>query len=364
VIAGIGTLILILVGDLFPAIGTATAGSVSLLLSFLAWRFPRPDPSSGKSSEMETITLGRTGTANLPASNPFQALASLPDSEHFHGRKSELHTLIERTRSRKSTSIVGPRRIGKTWMLQYLTLVAPADLGRAYRIVTIDGLSAQFPTVIEFVGYVLQKLKDQTKSQETKARQILESALIECKQNPNKLAILERTIQRLFSMGIITVLRIDEFTGIARYKKEFNLDFFRSLRAMASDENTNLVLVIASQIPLQKTVGKVGHESGFFNIFHNIPLRPFNLDEAEEFVQSTGDEARFDDLERDYLLKLGLRGKGLRRKHWPVLLEEAGNLLWEKKLNDKNYSQLSSKTYWRKLKKEMAEIEKNLFKRG
>ena len=57
---------------------------------------------------------------------------------------------------------------------------------------------------------------------------------------------------------------------------------------MADSQNTNLVLVIVSQDPLKKIVGKVGHESGFFNIFNHIRLGSFSLEEAEDFVQTKG----------------------------------------------------------------------------
>jgi hypothetical protein len=139
--------------------------------------------------------------------------------------------------------------------------------------------------------------------------------------------------------SIIPVVCIDEFRGLfdtsdrRRYlerKKQFNLEFFKSLRVMCTSNDMNLVLVVASQDPLRKIVGRVGQTSRFFNVFNQIIVNPFNLEEAEEFVQMKGDQAQFDNVERDYMLNLSRRG-GLRGQYWPIVLESVGQLIEDDK---------------------------------
>src|SRR5260221_6633984 len=48
----------------------------------------------------------------------------LKDANEFYGRKGIRTTLVSRTSNRGSSSIVGERRIGKTWLVKYLQMVA------------------------------------------------------------------------------------------------------------------------------------------------------------------------------------------------------------------------------------------------
>jgi hypothetical protein len=241
-------------------------------------------------------------------------------------------------------------------------LVAATKLGPEYWIVEMSAQSANFNTLVWFVGYVLEGLKGQAQ-RGTAVYKILEEALValeeeRIKPEPNILAVLEKAIRDLSREEIVPVLCIDEFGNIAsnsQRKKQFNLDFFRSLRTMADSQNMNLVLVIASQDPLKKIVGRVGHESGFFNIFNRITVRPFCLSEAEDFVQTKGDQAHFTDIERDYLLKLGGQGWWLWRRYWPIRLEQVGALIWSDRALGADYYQPEDKQYWRNLKKRLAE---------
>jgi hypothetical protein len=239
-------------------------------------------------------------------------------------------------------------------------LVAPTELGPAYHIVEMSAHSADFNTLVGFVGHVLEELKRQMQHGAV-VYSVLEDALValkeeQTKSEPNILAVLERAIRDLSREAVIPVLCIDEFNSIAgdsQHRRQFNLSFFRSLRNMANSHDMNLVLVIASQDPLKKIVGRVGHESGFFNIFDLITIRPFSLAEAEDFVQTKGDQAQFTDIERDYLLKLGGRGWWLWRKYWPICLEQIGELMYPDR------GKLKDKQYWRNLRKKL--VGKSVF---
>ena len=78
--------------------------------------------------------------------------------EDFYGRERERSRLVERVRKRGSISIVGPRRIGKTWLVQYLSLVAPKQLGSDFRIGYLDVGSLIDLNIARFTEAVFQQL--------------------------------------------------------------------------------------------------------------------------------------------------------------------------------------------------------------
>jgi len=233
----------------------------------------------------------------------------LLDPQEFFGRKQERLTLIRRTRNGSSTSIIGPRRIGKTWLIEYLIQVAPDQLGPSYRIGYLNATLPQCDTVAGFTEAALESL----------------GVRIQRQQAPFNLKALAAAIKKLQENQLSPILCIDEFEGFSN-KTEFNLLFFRELRAISS---TGLGLVVASKRTLMNIIGNDGYASGFFNIFEACILRPFNEKEATEFVQIKGDQAKFNEQERQLLFQFGQQGE----QQWhPLRLQLAGKLL----LDDKN----------------------------
>src|SRR5579864_3304709 len=76
----------------------------------------------------------------------------LPEPGELYARQRERNTLLARTTRKASTSLIGPRRIGKTWLMHYLRLVAPEQLGSRFRIGYLDGMSPRCRTVTGFVA--------------------------------------------------------------------------------------------------------------------------------------------------------------------------------------------------------------------
>ncbi len=64
--------------------------------------------------------------------------APLKDANEFYGRRRERTTLLDRTYKDHATSIVAPHRIGKTWLMQYVKLVAPTQFGSRCRVAYVD----------------------------------------------------------------------------------------------------------------------------------------------------------------------------------------------------------------------------------
>lgn len=292
---------------------------------------PKPKTEGQGGHPMPVDKQTKVEIAQIPRKEIFLFNEPLLDSDEFYGRTRERTTLINRTRNGASTSIVGPRRIGKTWLIDYLRLVAPTELGARFRIAHMDATAAGATTVAKFTAKVLKELGYSDRTDEGLDR-------------------LENVVEDLKSSGKIPVLCIDEFEGFDN-PQEFNLGFFTKLRAMTQ---TGLVLVIGCKRPLIDIVGNDGHTSGFFNVFEQLTLKPFSQVEAEEFTKAKAPQAGFDDQERIYLLKYGREYGQKGEEQWPPMrLQLVGKML----LYDKVYHfyHPDDPSYWKKFEEELIE---------
>jgi transcriptional regulator with XRE-family HTH domain len=222
--------------------------------------------------------------ADLPRSETcFLFNEPLTDPDELYGRKRERDTLLNRTYRKASTSVVGPRRIGKTWLVDYLRLVATHELGSRFRTGYLDATMPSCKTVKGFVGEALEVLA------------------LPAVGNGD-LVMLEKGLKKLKNSNMVPVLCIDEFEGLGD-RREFTLDFFRGLRAMA--HSYGLVLITISRQPLSLVVGKDVETSGFFNIFEQVTLEPFTYEEAADFIQEKSKQANFTEQESQCLWKYG-----------------------------------------------------------
>jgi transcriptional regulator with XRE-family HTH domain len=263
----------------------------------------------------------------------------------FYGRKRERHKLIDRTQKEASTSIVGPRRIGKTWLVKYLGLVALQELGPRFRLGYLD---ATLPGCATMAGF---------------AQEALKQLGLPVPATPTGLVDLQHGLQALTAEGEIPVLCIDEFEYFSKRRDEFNATFYQGLRAM-TQQTPPLVLVVVSRRPLyailshdNKDVSALDEETSlFFNIFEQITLKPFNDDEAEQFIREKSREAGFTKEESAYLWQYGKEGE----QQWPpILLQIVGKML----LEDKQHQVKKDQHYRPHFEQRFAEILRGLGKR-
>lgn len=231
----------------------------------------------------------------------------LPGPEELYGRKRERETLISRTARKASTSITGPRRIGKTWLIQYLCQVMVERLGPRFRVGYLDGMSPQCKTEAGFAARALSNLG------------------LPVPAENEGLVSLDKGLQQLVAKNIVPVLCIDEFDHFGA-NADFSLDFFGGLRAMCS--TSNLVLVIVSKNPLHLVVNKDAQGSPFFNIFERILLKPFTYSETEQFIREKCAMAKLPPQDCDYLWDYG-RSSTAEQAWLPLRLQLAGKILCE-----------------------------------
>ena len=227
----------------------------------------------------------------------------LANPREFYGRVREKRGLLSRTYRKASTSIVGPRRMGKTWLVSYLRLVAQKELGLHYRVGYLDATGVACSSVDGF------------------AREALSRLGLSSKNRPAGLVGLDAGLQELVANNVVPVLCIDEFEGFSN-RETFSLEFFRNLRAMA--HTSDLVLIAVSKQPLHLVISKEMETSGFFNIFEQMTLKPFTENEAEQFINDKGGQADFSPAQIAYLWQYGNVGEG----QWsPLRLQLTGSIL-------------------------------------
>jgi len=233
------------------------------------------------------------------------------DTNAFYDRRSASNTLLSRIVKRASTSIVGPRRIGKTWLMEYLRHILPAQFGFRVPFAYVDVTSPSCVTVDGFVSLALE-----------------EWGYSKLQSLPSTLTMrhLERTVKEMKRQGTIPLLCVDEFEGFTYHEDVFDLQFFANLRSIAG---SGLVLIVASKRPPLEIISQEFQSSPFFNILEQVTLKAFDEKEAEAFIQAKSDQAGFTAQECEYFKYYG---KIDRQEGWPpVRLQLVGTLLLEAK---------------------------------
>jgi hypothetical protein len=350
-IIAILVLALIIVVGIFNFQASVVLGILGAAFAFLQWQFPVSHHSE-ESSAAESIRgnhtlLNLSDNANktplLTESSTSQPQIILPpktehemfsavhpvsdtifhfnepltDPQEYFGRVRERTTLINRVGKGASTSVVGPRKIGKTWLLHHLQFIVNSQFRSHMRVCYLDASTPSCKTIAGFIGRVLEELE------------------IFGSLSSQNLTDLEKIVRDFKSRKINPLICIDEFEGFDN-KEEFDLIFFKELRALTQ---IGLCLVVASKKPLIDIVGENGHTSGFFNVFEQLTLKPFNQQEAEAFVGTKSKQAGFTEEEGKNLLLFG-QDAG---QYYPMRLQLAGKML----LEDKNLAVQEGVHYYR-----------------
>jgi hypothetical protein len=302
---------------------------------------PNPQPTNAAPPPTPVLVTPTSATPPISGTN-FYYNHPLPNAGEFYGRKRETITLLNRTRNGASTSIVGPRRIGKTWLVSYMKMIASQELGPDFRAAYLD---ATDPSSQTLSGLLKEALK--------------EWGIPNRRAEPDLLD-LEDIVRSLKATRHIPILCIDEFEGLSKLQG-FNLTMLENLRAIAQE---GLCLIIVSRQPLIDTIaamlGEQSKTSPFFNIFEQLTLKPFNQFEAEEFVNAKSQQAAFTDAEREKLLKYGqVHAKGQQAQWPPLRLQLVGKMLLEDKnlaaSGNPHFYRPGEQEYWREFEQRLEE---------
>jgi transcriptional regulator with XRE-family HTH domain len=304
---------------------------------------PSPPPTRQQPPSEQNETSRRIPERGPEMVSVFRFNTSLTDAGEFYGRRGEWIPLLRRLRLHSSVSITGQRRIGKTWLLSYLRLVASTELGPGYHIGYIDATMPSCDTLHDLTASMLEVLHISSSGSST---------------TTEHLALLEKAVKELSEKKETLVLCIDEFEGLCD-KPGFHMTILERLRAIT---NLGLSMVIASRHPLvsviAQKVGKSGETSPFFNVFEQITLKPFIRKEAEAFARAKSKQAGFTEQEYASLLKYGQEEES--KEQWPPLrLQLVGKMIEEDKIlsaEEPLYPHLpSDPNYWQEFKVRLEE---------
>jgi hypothetical protein len=257
-------------------------------------------------------------------SNPFTFGNPIRDPVRFFGRKQEIRQITGRLLSSavESTSIVGERRIGKTSLLLHLANPdVAADLGLKsdqYCLVYIDFQGLTDITPQRFWQRVLHRMS------RTICNPKLEPMIKELQHAETfDLFDLEDLFEEINTQGLNIVLLMDEFEYVTQ-NPNFGSDFFGGLRALAIHHALALVPSTRRELVDLCHSDEI-KGSPFFNIFANVVLRPFMMEDVNELIEGyVGDtEYTFTPEEKAALINMG--------GNHPFFLQVAGYYLVEGK---------------------------------
>jgi len=234
------------------------------------------DAESQGSGAVSTVSGLEAYAQRSSKRNPFLNRVMITNPSDFFGRSREVRKIYSRLDAPhpQSISVVGDRRIGKSSLLNY---IYHSRNRRKHMVnnenaifVYLDFQRSSDHDVPKFIDFLFNMFSYESKSGRDYTGR--EKTLDE----------LKNVIQELHDEGQRIIVLMDEFESITK-NQNFEESFFSFLRSLAN--SYRVAYVTSSYDDLQRMCyNKDISDSPFFNIFSNLPLRPFKRDEAVELI--------------------------------------------------------------------------------
>ncbi len=234
----------------------------------------------------------------LPAQkNPFFHRGPIKDAEHFIGREEIISHIFDRLRHTEDCSIIGPRAIGKTSLLHY---ISHDDVVRNYHL---------DPKEYIFIYHDLQRFGENTKIDDfyfemfsQTSSQLLFGGAIpeeevkiinresgnvikEINRSLFEFRDLEALIGALSDRNYSIVYMLDEFESIAN-NPSFDFSFYGQLRALSGNPAFRIAFITASKRSIYDlTFVEDVKTSPFFRYFEDFRLGPMSTEELRGFFR-------------------------------------------------------------------------------
>jgi len=208
--------------------------------------------------------------------NPYLNRIMIENSRDFFGRDREVRKIFSRLDAPhpQSISIVGERRIGKSSLLNH---IYNRETRRQHMTNHEDSIFAylDFQSKVDFdierfIDFVLAII-----GYETRAKEKYDSM-------ERSLDQLQEVVVELHEQGKRIIILMDEFESITR-NQNFDDSFFAFLRSLANSYRVAYVTSSLNELQHMCHNRQIA-DSPFFNIFSNLPLRPFQSEEANELI--------------------------------------------------------------------------------
>jgi archaellum biogenesis ATPase FlaH len=220
--------------------------------------------------------------------NPFFNRIAIKDPRYFFGRDEEVHYLMSLLRNSQSCSIIGPRRIGKSSLINYIS--NPEILKKSglepneFIFVSIDLEGLEQISQSEFFQIMIDEIRNQSTEEELRDRieRLLERETI-------RFLDLKNIIRQISDSGKKIIFLLDEFELITN---NTNLDsnFFSGLRNLANSYNVGYLTASHTTL-LELTFSKETLGSPFFNFFTQIELGLISEQKTEELIGELSKES-------------------------------------------------------------------------
>ncbi len=262
--------------------------------------------------------------------NPYMNRVMIQDSAEFYGRRTEIEKIYSRIGSSRpqSISLVGERRIGKSSLLNFI--YQPLNRRKylnnpdEYIFIFIDFQERRGIGIKEFFTFIFQALLDAFDGN------------LELNLESNYEGF-KKVISTFDERKLKLIMLFDEFELVTK-NENFDTEFYSFCRSIAN--NYNVAYLVSSGRNLQTLChSKQISDSPFFNIFSNITLGQFTLDEAKQLICKPAEKLNI--LLSSYVdFILDIAG------YYPFFIQMAGAALYE---HIKNGEQ-QSKTFLEKVK--------------
>lgn len=224
--------------------------------------------------------------------NPFHWRGTVTDPQVFVGRQRQLTNILTRLRQLGCVSVVGERRIGKSFLAYQTCLQAAQQLAPDCRPVYVDLLSARRHTLEGLLGTILDGLS-------------LDVAQVKAKAPAAALAAFETQTRGLRKGGCLPVVVLDEFEALSSRVETFGDDLLESWRSLGNDGQ--MAFVATSARPMDEITQESGLTSSFYNIFAQMQLERFTEEEARPFADWAMRAGKLEVGDDVFLLRLGER---------------------------------------------------------
>jgi hypothetical protein len=275
-------------------------------IKFLTYTdFTKPSEHEERFSSLLRQLRTRFITAAI---SPFVAGPPITDPRHFFGRERELKRLFNLFKHLplQNAAIIGPRRSGKTSLLQFLKNATTAELVQSRS----DQLSDWRPQPERYRRIFIDFQDTRLQNRDGLLRYLLGCLKLPLPTPCDLDRFLEVVSQNLHAP---TIILLDEMDVALRRCPELDNAFWEGLRSLATTQvGGNLAFVLAANESPDQLAQHSGIGSPFFNIFgYTATLGPLTEPEARELISSS--PIAFPAADVDWIFAQSGR--------WPLLLQ-------------------------------------------
>jgi AAA+ ATPase superfamily predicted ATPase len=229
-------------------------------------------------------------------SNPFFHRGPIKNAQHFFGRGDVVAHIFDRLRHSEDCSIIGPRAIGKTSLLHYLSnesVIKRYHLDpRKYIFVYCDlQRFGEDASVNDFYYEMFQRTLsavlsgEYLKESEIKKLTKVAGALAKVSKTLFEMENLEELMGYLSEKELRIVFEFDEFENISN-NPNFDFSFYGQLRSLSGNPAFRVAIITSSKHSIYDlTFDDEIKTSPFFRYFEDFRLGPMERSEFMEFYE-------------------------------------------------------------------------------